>query len=66
MPWTCPACHTPIRRELIAAGEDAPHPGKVYVCAICHLELICSDDGSHMILAPLEPTADDADAKNRS
>jgi hypothetical protein len=55
-PWKCPACSTPIRRELTAAGDDAPQANRVYVCAICRLELVLSDDGTRMVVAPL-PTA---------
>jgi hypothetical protein len=54
MPWHCPACSTPIRRELIAAGDDEPQAGQIYRCAICRLELVLSDDGTQMVIAPLE------------
>jgi hypothetical protein len=55
VPWKCPACVTPIRQELNAAGHDAPKPQHVYRCSVCHLELILSEDASEMIVAPLEP-----------
>ena len=54
MPWKCPACSSPIRRELIAAGNDAPKPERVYRCAICRLDLVLSGGGTHMIVAPLD------------
>jgi hypothetical protein len=41
-----------IRRQLLAAGDDRPRPGAVYVCSICRLELVLSDDGTHMVVAP--------------
>jgi hypothetical protein len=50
----CPACGTSIRRELIAAGDDTPQPNRIYRCAVCRLELIVSEDGQRMIVAPLE------------
>lgn len=53
MPWRCPACSTPIRRELIAAGDESPQPKQIYRCNICHLELVLSEDGREMIVAPL-------------
>jgi hypothetical protein len=56
MPWKCPACSSPIRRELIAAGHDSPQPERIYRCAICRLDLVLSDDGTRMIVAPLPPT----------
>jgi hypothetical protein len=53
MPWRCPACSTPIRRELTAAGHEDPQPNRVYRCGICRLELVLGDDGKRMIVAPL-------------
>jgi hypothetical protein len=53
MPWRCPACSTQIRRELMAAGDQEPKPGRIYRCAVCRLELVVSDDGTHMVVAPL-------------
>ena len=38
MPWRCPACSTPIRPQLLDAGDDAPHPGRLYRCQVCRLE----------------------------
>jgi hypothetical protein len=54
MPWRCPACSTSIRPQLIAAGDDAPRLGRVYTCRVCRLELVLSDDGSQMIVTPLD------------
>ena len=54
MPWPCPACSTFIRRELTAAGHETPLPRHIYRCSICRLELVLSDDGTHMIVAPLK------------
>jgi hypothetical protein len=55
MPWKCPACSTPIRRELTAAGHDTPQSGRVYICMICRLQLVLSDDASCMAIAPISP-----------
>jgi hypothetical protein len=60
MPWKCPACSTPIRRELIAAGDDTPQPARVYRCSICHLELVLSDDGTQMVVAPFTSKDEDS------
>jgi hypothetical protein len=54
MPWKCPACRTPIRRELIAAGDDAPKPGRIYRCGVCRLDLMLHNKGTHMVVAPLD------------
>jgi hypothetical protein len=56
MPWKCPACSTPIRQQLMAAGDDAPRPGIIYRCSICRLELVL--DAGQMIVAPLAPDTD--------
>ena len=53
MPWKCPACSSPIRGELIAAGHDVPEPDRIYRCAICRLDLVLSADGTRMIVAPM-------------
>src|SRR6185369_13264548 len=50
--WKCPACSTPIRRELMAAGDVAPQPDRLYRCSICRLELVLDRDGTRMIIAP--------------
>lgn len=55
MPWKCPACSTPIRRELTEAGHDEPQPERIYRCSVCHLELVVNDEATQMILAPLAP-----------
>jgi DNA-directed RNA polymerase subunit RPC12/RpoP len=53
MPWRCPACSSFIRRELAAAGDELPRPGRIYRCSICRLELVLSDDGTRMEIAPI-------------
>lgn len=58
MAWRCPACSTPIRRELIAAGDEKPLPGRIYRCSVCRLELILSDNGTHMVVAPIDKTTE--------
>jgi len=58
MPWRCPACSTPIRRELVAAGDEYPQPHRIYRCGICHLELVLSDDGTRMVVAPIDEEPD--------
>ena len=67
MPWKCPACSTPIRQQLTAAGDDAPRPGRIYCCAVCRLDLTI--DGDHMTVAPIPPepadTADDRPPRKR-
>ena len=63
MPWCCPACHTLIRPQLTAAGEDEPRPEKIYTCVVCRLPLVLADDRSAMVVAPLpsdEPLSDAA------
>ena len=60
MPWKCPACSTPIRHQLIANGDESPRPARIYRCSVCRLELVLSDDGFKMVVAPLpEVDADD-------
>jgi hypothetical protein len=54
MPWKCPACSTYIRRELMEAGDETPQPARIYRCSICRLELVLSDDGTQMVVAPLD------------
>ena len=53
MPWKCPACSTPIRQQLTAAGDETPRPGVVYRCGVCRLELVLNGDADRMIIAPL-------------
>jgi hypothetical protein len=55
MPWCCPACRTLIRPQLTAAGEDVPRPDKIYTCVVCRLPLVLAEDGSAMVVAPLQP-----------
>jgi hypothetical protein len=50
MPWKCPACSTPIRQQLTAAGDDAPRPGVIYRCTVCRLELVL-DPAAHEMTA---------------
>ena len=50
MPWTCPACHHPIRHSV---HESDPRPGVTYRCHICRLELIADVERGRMDLAPL-------------
>jgi hypothetical protein len=57
----CPACSSPIRRELITAGHQNPKPEHVYRCGICRLDLVLSKDGERMIVAPLDPPSRRAD-----
>lgn len=66
MPWKCPACSTPIRRELIAAGDDSPRPARIYWCGVCHLELVLSNDRTKMVIAPLpEPNRESMAHRDR-
>jgi hypothetical protein len=53
MPWKCPACSTLIRSQLLTAGHETPVAGKVYVCSVCRLELVLSNDGTHMVVTPI-------------
>jgi hypothetical protein len=53
MPWKCPACSSPIRRELNAAGHQVPEPDRIYRCGLCRLDLVLSRDGERMVIAPL-------------
>jgi hypothetical protein len=65
MSWKCPACTTPIRQQLTDAGDENPHPGRIYHCSVCRLELTV--DGDRMIIAPLmSETADDRAPRKRS
>ena len=52
MPWKCPACSTPIRQQLTAAGDDTPRAGVVYRCNVCRLELILGPEDK-LVVAPL-------------
>ena len=59
MPWSCPACQTPIHH---AANEDRPRSGSLYRCHICRLELVLDPDTDKLIVTPIrddEPTRDD-------
>ena len=53
MPWKCPACSTPIRHQLTAAGDEAPRPGVIYCCSVCRVELILDAGAHQMTIAPL-------------
>ena len=64
MPWKCPACSTPIRQQLTAAGDDSPRPGVIYRCSVCRLELVRDPDAHEMTAAPW-PT-DQADDGSRT
>jgi hypothetical protein len=46
MPWKCPACDNQIRYD-----GDAPQPGIVYRCHICHLELVADEAMGEFALA---------------
>jgi hypothetical protein len=59
MPWKCPACSTPIRQQLTAAGDYTPRPGIIYRCSVCRLELVLNPDADQMTIAPLPPDTDD-------
>jgi len=50
MPWTCPACRTPIHH---ADSEQRPRTGVTYRCHICRLELVVDIERNHLVLAPL-------------
>ena len=65
MRWQCPACSTPIRQQLMAAGDETPRPGVVYRCEVCRLELGLAPEADHLIVVPL-PTdvADDRPPRN--
>jgi hypothetical protein len=64
MPWKCPACSTPIRQQLNAAGHDEPRPGIVYRCDVCRLELILGADDT-LVVAPMPETANDYPPRRR-
>jgi hypothetical protein len=53
MPWTCPACSTPIQHE-----QPRPLPKVVYRCHICRLELVVDEYTGKLKIAPL-PAAPD-------
>jgi hypothetical protein len=36
------------------AGDETPLPARIYRCSICRLELVLSDDGTQMVVAPLD------------
>ena len=59
MPWKCPACSTPIRQQLSAAGDDAPRPSVIYRCNVCRLELVLNPAADQMIITPWPPDTDD-------
>ena len=62
MPWKCPACSTPIRQQLIAAGQDSPRLGDVYRCSVCRLELVLDPDNVNQLTTSPMPT-DTADGE---
>jgi hypothetical protein len=66
MPWKCPACSTPIRQQLTAAGDAEPRLGVIYRCSVCRLELVIDAAASAMTIAPLPAdSADDRPRKHR-
>ncbi len=65
MSWNCPACASQIRRELTGAGDARPRPGEIYRCATCRLDLVLSDDGAKMVVAPLFDTSNDRTRRRR-
>jgi hypothetical protein len=50
--WKCPACSTPIRQQLTAAGHEVPRPGVIYCCTVCHLDLVLDPTADQMTTAP--------------
>jgi hypothetical protein len=60
MPWKCPACSTPIRQQLTAAGHTEPQPGVIYRCNVCRLELVLEPKTDQLKIAspPLDASAD--------
>jgi hypothetical protein len=60
MPWSCPACRTPIHH---AANEDRPRANSLYRCHICRLELILDPETGRLTVAPV--VDDDSDRDRR-
>jgi hypothetical protein len=60
MPWSCPACRTPIHHAPL---EDRPRANALYRCHICRLELVVDPDTGRLRIAPMRD--DDVDAKLR-
>jgi hypothetical protein len=52
MPWTCPSCRQPIHH---AADEPAPHPGIVYRCHVCRLNLVVDSERGKLVIVEGEP-----------
>jgi hypothetical protein len=50
MPWTCPACRTPIHHS---ESDQRPRVGITYRCHICRLELVADLNHNGLVLAPL-------------
>jgi hypothetical protein len=50
MPWSCPACRTPIRHS---ETEDRPRPDALYRCHICRLELVLDPRTERLDVAPM-------------
>jgi len=57
MAWKCPACQTAIRHD-----GDAPTPGRLYRCHVCHLELVVNERTHRLDLPPLIDTANQVPA----
>ena len=49
MSLRCPSCSSKVRRP---AAEMLPIPGAIYQCPVCRHELVLSEDGNQMLLAP--------------
>jgi hypothetical protein len=49
MPWTCPACHLPIRHSDL---EPKPRAQVVYRCHVCRLELVLDPTSQKLAAAP--------------
>jgi hypothetical protein len=60
MLWKCPACNSEL---FHAHTDDLPHPGVVYRCCICRLELIF--DPYVMTLRPAAPFPPDEKSHKR-
>jgi hypothetical protein len=60
MPWTCPACHLPIRHSEL---EREPRAGVAYRCHICRLELRADPHTRKMVLAPMSTRLHDHDLR---
>jgi hypothetical protein len=60
MPWSCPACRTPIHHGPL---ETRPRSNSLYRCHICRLELVLDPETERLTIAPIRDEDLDPDRR---